>query len=105
MEPLTIAGALIGAFLNKVLNETLFVIMLVLLLSFTAYKSLSKATKMYKMETRQLKLQQQPDGTKTSELTKMVHDDDTGRRGRGHPSLVGTCRNTTRRRTIPEMEP
>jgi uncharacterized membrane protein YfcA len=75
MEPLTIAGALIGAFLNKVLNETLLVSMLVLLLSFTAYKSIQKAMKMYKMETRQLKLQFTRDGTKTSELTKMVRED------------------------------
>jgi uncharacterized membrane protein YfcA len=75
MEPLTIAGALIGAFLNKVLNETLLVSMLVLLLSFTAYKSIQKAMKMYKTETRQLKLQFARDGTKTSELTKMVRED------------------------------
>jgi uncharacterized membrane protein YfcA len=73
MEPLTIAGALIGAFLNKVLPETLLVVMLVLLLSFTAYGSLKKAIKMYKIET--IKLREQgfrPDGTKESELTRMA---------------------------------
>eukprot|EP00547_Thalassionema_nitzschioides_P001964 CAMPEP_0194203432 /NCGR_PEP_ID=MMETSP0156-20130528/3210_1 /TAXON_ID=33649 /ORGANISM="Thalassionema nitzschioides, Strain L26-B" /LENGTH=599 /DNA_ID=CAMNT_0038929181 /DNA_START=240 /DNA_END=2035 /DNA_ORIENTATION=+ len=51
MEPLTIGGALLGAFLNKVLPDELIVVMLVLLLSFTAYKSLTKATKMYQLET------------------------------------------------------
>mmetsp|Transcript_12447 Transcript_12447/g.29175 ORF Transcript_12447/g.29175 Transcript_12447/m.29175 type:complete len:540 (+) Transcript_12447:77-1696(+) len=70
MEPLTIAGALIGAFLNKILPEQLLTFMLVLLLSFTAYNSLKKAIKMYKTESRILRQQGlKPDGTKESELT------------------------------------
>ena len=76
MEPLTIAGALIGAFLNKLLNETLLVVMLVALLSFTAYASLKKAIKMYKIETRHMRTIQNEHGTKASELTKIVHDDE-----------------------------
>jgi len=76
MEPLTIAGALIGAFLNKLLNETLLVVMLVALLSFTAYKSLTKAVKMYKIESRHLRTLENQDGTKTSELTRIVIEDD-----------------------------
>eukprot|EP00592_Proboscia_alata_P002825 CAMPEP_0194375884 /NCGR_PEP_ID=MMETSP0174-20130528/24431_1 /TAXON_ID=216777 /ORGANISM="Proboscia alata, Strain PI-D3" /LENGTH=401 /DNA_ID=CAMNT_0039156361 /DNA_START=325 /DNA_END=1530 /DNA_ORIENTATION=+ len=51
MEPMTIAGALLGSFLNKVLNEEVLVVMLVLLLSCTAYTTLKKAIKMYKKET------------------------------------------------------
>jgi uncharacterized membrane protein YfcA len=77
MEPLTIAGALIGAFLNKMLPELLLTFMLVVLLSFTAWESLKKAVKMYKAETAAMKLK--PDGTKESELTRMaaaVDDDD-----------------------------
>ena len=76
MEPLTIAGALIGAFLNKLLPEGLLVVMLVLLLSFTAYNTLKMAFKMYGVESRALKEQTgaRADGTKESELTKMVHD-------------------------------
>lgn len=54
MEPLTIAGALIGAFLNKLLPERLLVLMLVLLLSFTAHNTLTKAMKMYKKETKEI---------------------------------------------------
>ena len=70
MEPLTIAGALIGAFLNKVLPEQLLAFMLVLLLSFTAYNSLKKAIKMYKTESQMLRQQiLKPDGSKESELT------------------------------------
>lgn len=77
MEPLTIAGALIGAFLNKMLPELLLTFMLVVLLSFTAWESLKKAVKMYKAETAAMKLKS--DGTKESELTRMaaaVDDDD-----------------------------
>ena len=70
MEPLTIAGALMGAFLNKLLPERLLVFLLVLLLSFTAYNTLKKAVKMYKIESRKLREQgYKADGTKESELT------------------------------------
>lgn len=70
MEPLTIAGALMGAFLNKLLPETLLMVLLVILLSFTAYKTLTKAVKMYKKETREMGSK----GTtvKESELTIMA---------------------------------
>jgi len=51
MEPLTIAGALMGAFLNKLLPEILLTVLLVVLLSFTAHKTLTKAFKLYKVET------------------------------------------------------
>lgn len=72
MEPLTIAGALLGAFLNKILPELLLTVMLVLLLSVTAYTTLKKAMKMYKAETRKLREEgYKPDGSKESELTKM----------------------------------
>jgi uncharacterized membrane protein YfcA len=52
MEPLTIAGALIGAFLNKVLPELLLTVLLVLLLAFTAWTTLEKSVKMYKKESK-----------------------------------------------------
>jgi len=78
MEPLTIAGALIGAFLNKILPETLLVVLLVLLLSFTADKSLRKAFKMYRDENEQIRKQTgyRVDGTKESELTQMTNNQD-----------------------------
>jgi len=72
MEPLTIAGSLMGAFLNKILPEQFLTFMLVLLLSFTAYNTLKKAFKMYKTESRILRQQGlKPDGSKESELTQM----------------------------------
>jgi uncharacterized membrane protein YfcA len=51
MEPLTVAGALIGAFLNNIIPEIVLAVMLVALLSFTAYNTLKKATKMYNKES------------------------------------------------------
>lgn len=69
MEPLTIAGALMGAFLNKILPSELLVVMLVLLLAFTAYTTLEKAVKMYKVESKQMAVME-------SELTKIVHEDE-----------------------------
>lgn len=51
MEPLTIAGALIGAFLNNIIPEVVLAVMLVALLSFTAYNTLKKAIKMYNKES------------------------------------------------------
>lgn len=65
MEPLTIAGALMGAFLNKILRERFLASMLVVLLSYTSYNTLKKAIKMYKLET--LKLRE----LEESELTKL----------------------------------
>jgi uncharacterized membrane protein YfcA len=77
MEPLTIAGALMGAFLNKILPERLLVFMLVVLLSFTAYNTLTKAVKMYKIESKKLREQgYKPDGTKESELTVVSTQDE-----------------------------
>ena len=70
MEPLTIAGALIGAFLNKILPELLLTVLLVLLLSFTAWGTFKKATKMYKKETLAINNQ-----TTLSELTPLVAEE------------------------------
>jgi uncharacterized membrane protein YfcA len=75
MEPLTIAGALMGALLNKVLPETFLTILLVVLLSITAQNSLTKAFKMYQKETKAFLKQSgvREDGTQLSELTRMAH--------------------------------
>ena len=73
MEPLTIAGALIGAFLNKLLPEGILAVSLVALLSFTSYTTLSKAVRMYKAETRALLAEKRvADGE--SELTKLARE-------------------------------
>ena len=73
MEPLTIAGALIGAFLNKLLPEGILAVSLVALLSFTSYTTLSKAVRMYKAETRAL-LAEKGGVDGESELTKLARE-------------------------------
>eukprot|EP00804_Cyclotella_cryptica_P022976 CCRYP_014995-RB/>CCRYP_014995-RB protein AED:0.21 eAED:0.21 QI:76/1/1/1/1/1/3/81/595 len=55
MEPPTLFGALLGANLNKILSETVIAVMLVILLTFTAYSTFKKALKMYRLETVELK--------------------------------------------------
>jgi uncharacterized membrane protein YfcA len=70
MEPLTIAGALIGALLNKILPSKVLVVMLVLLLSVTAYTSLARAVKMYKAESHQLH-----ETENSNELAKLLNDE------------------------------
>lgn len=58
MEPLTMAGAVIGAFLSKILPEWILTILLVILLAFTTQTTLEKGLKQYKNETK-LKLELQ----------------------------------------------
>ena len=71
MEPLTISGALMGAFINKVLSEKILVISLVLLLTVTGYNTFKKANKMFKKETL-LMMEESSSGGKESELTKLA---------------------------------
>eukprot|EP00957_Ditylum_brightwellii_P103470 7884427-Ditylum_brightwellii.AAC.1 len=70
MEPLTIAGALVGAFLNKILPDILLVVMLVALLSYTANNTLKKAIKMYRIESRHMREQAE------SELVRITHEEE-----------------------------
>ena len=73
MEPSTLAGALIGANLNKILSETVIAVMLVILLTFTAYNTLKKANKLYKKETVELKKERI--GTKTVPPSAVFKED------------------------------
>ena len=54
MEPLTMAGALAGSVLAKLLPSIVLVVSLVVVLSATAFKTLQKATQLYQKETKQL---------------------------------------------------
>ncbi len=58
MEPLTIAGAIVGGILNKVLPEWLITILLVIVLSLTADRALRKGKSLYKKENEQRAQQQ-----------------------------------------------
>ena len=55
MEPLTLAGALIGTLFHRILSEKVLVVLLVLLLSVTAHTTLSKASRMYMAEIRYIR--------------------------------------------------
>eukprot|EP00581_Thalassiosira_minuscula_P016503 CAMPEP_0183718894 /NCGR_PEP_ID=MMETSP0737-20130205/12026_1 /TAXON_ID=385413 /ORGANISM="Thalassiosira miniscula, Strain CCMP1093" /LENGTH=571 /DNA_ID=CAMNT_0025948537 /DNA_START=8 /DNA_END=1723 /DNA_ORIENTATION=- len=79
MEPPTLAGALIGANLNKILPETVIAVMLVLLLSFTAYNTLKKARKMYQKETEEIKRQNVGTRTVAVDTTTMIPDSKFGK--------------------------
>lgn len=50
LEPMTIGGALIGVDLNEKLPDIVLLVLMLILLSVTAYKTLSKAWKLYKDE-------------------------------------------------------
>lgn len=52
MEPLTMAGAISGAFASKLLPDWLLTIMLVILLAFTTYETLKKGLSQFTKETR-----------------------------------------------------
>jgi len=54
MEPVTIAGALVGSFINVLSPPWLICMLLVILLTATAVKSYKKGIKMYKKETEQM---------------------------------------------------
>jgi len=54
MEPLTIAGAIAGSFINKVLPDWSLAVCLILLLSATSYKTITKGIRTYKKETKAL---------------------------------------------------
>ena len=54
LEPMTIAGALIGTDLNEKLPDIVLLVLMLVLLSVTAYKTLNKACKLYKDEEKQL---------------------------------------------------
>jgi len=77
MEPLTIAGALIGAFLNKLLPELILTALLVALLSFTAYTTLTSAVKMYKKESKLIRERLSSSAGGESELTRVARREDT----------------------------
>lgn len=73
MEPSTLIGALIGANLNKILSETVIAVMLVVLLTFTAYSTLKKAMRLYRKESAELMRNRV--GTMTVSPSTVIKDD------------------------------
>ena len=56
MEPLTILGALLGSFINRVLPEFILILLLATLLTVTARKTLTKGFKLWAKEEAVLKV-------------------------------------------------
>ena len=77
MEPLTMAGALTGSVLAKLLPSIVLIVSLVAVLSATAYKTLQKAIQLYQKETKQL--QQQKQQLKIGETTALIERSSTPR--------------------------
>ena len=67
MQPMTIAGALLGSFLNKLLPELILTISLVLLLGYTTHTTLKKGFQAYAKESKAAK-----DAANASALSRMM---------------------------------
>ena len=52
MQPLTIAGTLLGAFIGLILPDSIVIILLIILLGFTTYTTLKKGISQYQKETK-----------------------------------------------------
>jgi hypothetical protein len=74
-----------GAFLNKILPELLLTVLLVVLLSFTAWNTLKKAFRMYRKETLLIR---------ESELSKIVHDQDDDEEEEAEDTLLDHMEET-----------
>jgi len=59
LEPTTIAGALLGADLNKELPELVLLVLMLLLLTITAQKTLTKAFQIYQQEEEEIIIRKQ----------------------------------------------
>ena len=56
MEPLTILGALIGSFLNRILPEFILILLLAIVLAATASRTVKKGVKLWAKETQENKI-------------------------------------------------
>lgn len=51
MQPLTLAGAIMGAYIGRLIEEWMLILALVFLLSYTAYRTLSKGVEQFRKES------------------------------------------------------
>lgn len=70
MEPLTMAGAVVGAFVSKIMPDWILVTSLVVLLGFTTQTTLAKGFNQYRKETKHF------EDLARSELSKALDDDE-----------------------------
>lgn len=72
MEPLTAAGAIVGAYMSKVLPDWFLALLLVLLLGVTSYRTLDKGITQYKKES-----EAHAKAAKSSAMQSALDDKDT----------------------------
>lgn len=86
MEPLTMAGAVVGAICSKILPDWLLVSSLVVLLAFTSHRTITKGISQYQKETKYFEdlkrselskaLTQEQDNQQTAETKGLLDDDE-----------------------------
>ena len=108
MEPLTIAGALIGAILNKVLPEFFIIVMLVLLLSFTANKTIRKGIQLHKEEQQQIttysKIKNGRSSPKQMSMLSALDDNDSDSDNKYDPNITVKRNTNDTKTTIDDLE-
>ncbi|KAL3903135.1 MAG: hypothetical protein SGILL_010559 [Bacillariaceae sp.] len=92
LEPMTILGALIGAVLNDFLPDLVLVIMMVLLLTVTAYKTLVKAHKLNQQENEE---RVKYDGARLGETIPLVTTADDKNRNIAPAAVMDVERQDT----------
>uniref|UniRef100_A0A7S3K149 Uncharacterized protein n=1 Tax=Aureoumbra lagunensis TaxID=44058 RepID=A0A7S3K149_9STRA len=84
MEPLTLAGALAGGFINKLAPEIVLTVMLVILLGLTTERTAKKGIKLYKKETE----------IKNAHLSKLAAEASASQDAEAGEALLGADDNT-----------
>lgn len=88
MEPLTMAGAVVGAFVSKVMPDWILVSSLVVLLAFTTKTTLAKGFSQFKKETKHF------EDLARSEISKALHNDEETSEREGLLAGADTDTNT-----------
>ncbi|CAM9892090.1 unnamed protein product [Ascophyllum nodosum] len=102
MEPLTIGGALVGSFINKVLPDYILAVMLIVLLAATAHRTLSKGVRSYKKETAAKQKERLSRGPELSVVHESLLEEDNAEEEEA--LLAGSEKNLTGDREIDDRE-
>lgn len=99
MQPPLIAGSLIGAILNKLIPESILVVMLVLILSITAYKTLAKGKMLYEKENENLRIMELAENSVDSTVESLQSSNDL------IPLEMSTDQNVQSESNVTNVEP
>jgi uncharacterized membrane protein YfcA len=95
MEPLTLIGTLLGTKFHSLFSEKFLVVLLVLLLSFTAHSTLTKAMRMYDAEKRYIRHLKEAQGAapptgSPTKLQSLTWGPETGESSDEHSRFMDT---------------